>query len=341
MYIGTYTRGDSKGIYSYRFDPASGKLTEVGVAAEMGNPSFLYLTPNGKRVYAVGEASSGIVAAFDASGDGKLTKINEKESGGNGPCHIVADKAGKVVLVAHYGSGSVAAFKIDSKGGIGDRTALVQHEGSSVDQNRQSGPHAHSVTLSKSEKFVVVGDLGLDQYVVYALDANKGTLTKHSAAKTKPGGGPRHFSFAPDFKHAYGVLEMGGEMTAFVWDEGKGELKEIQTLSTLPADYSGPKSCAEVLVHPTGRFVYSSNRGHDSIAHFVVEAGGKLSFEGTTPSGGKTPRNFRIHPSGNWLIAANQDGGNLVVFKIDKSTGKLTPSGEQAKVPFPVCIKFA
>jgi 6-phosphogluconolactonase len=341
VFVGTYTRGDSKGIYSYRFNPASGKLTEIGLAAEIPNPSFIYVTPNGQRLYAVGEARQGMLTGFKIDrASGKLTQINQQVSGGDGPCHLNADPSGKLMVVVHYGSGSTAAFPIKADGSVGERTALVQHKGSSADPRRQSGPHAHSVNFSKNGKYAVIADLGLDQYIVYAVDATKGTLAEHSVTKVKPGSGPRHFSFHPNYKFAYGDYELTGEVGAFQWDDAAGKLTHIQTLSTLPADYTGPKSCAEILVHPTGKFVYVSNRGHDSIAMYSTAADGKLTFLGTAPTEGKTPRNFRIDPSGAWLIAANQDGGNMVVFKVDQTTGKLTSTGEQVKVPFPVSIKF-
>jgi 6-phosphogluconolactonase len=340
VYIGTYTRDGSKGIYVYRFNPSTGKLAQAGLAAESPNPSFLHVTPNGRYLYAVGENEGGIVRAFAVDGkSGKLALLNEQKSGGNGPCHLAADSSDRVLAVAHYGSGSVAAFPLESDGRIGERSALVQHSGSSANQKRQAGPHAHSVNFSKSGKYVVAADLGLDQFLVYAVD-DKGALTQHSVAKVTPGSGPRHFSFHPGYKSAYGVNELSNTVTGFSWDESAGKLTEIQTITTLPADFSGTSYCAEILVHPSGKFVYASNRGHDSIAGFSVGSDGKLTSSGATSTQGKNPRNFRISPSGDWLIAANQDGGNLVVFRIDSTSGKLTPTGEEAKLPFPVCIRF-
>jgi len=341
VYIGTYTRGGSKGIYAYRFNTTSGKLTEAGLGAEVQNPSFLYVTPSGKRLYSVGEAQVGTVTAFNVDrATGKLAKINDQPTGGAGPCHLVADKAGRALIVVHYNSGSVSAFHLKDDGSVGERTALVQHSGTGADKQRQDKAHAHSVNLSKNEQFAVVADLGIDQFIVYKFDAAKGTLTQHSKAEVKAGSGPRHFSFHPNYKFAYGVNEMGSTVTAFDWSESGGTLKEIQTISTLPADFKGSSNCAEILVHPSGKFVYASNRGHDSIAGYTIASDGKLTFMGTTSTEGKTPRNFRIDPSGAWMIAANQDSGNLVVYKIDKANGKLTATGEQAKVPFPVCVKF-
>lgn len=340
-YIGTYTRGGSKGIYAYRFNPQSGKLTDLGVAAETDNPSFLYVTPNGRYLYSVGEAGTGTITSYRIdSGSGKLSQINQRPSGGSGPCHLTADRSGKYIALAHYGSGSTAVFPVGADGSLGEQSALVAHSGSSINKQRQTAPHAHSVNFSKNGKYLVVGDLGIDQYIVYAFDASKGTLTAHSTGKVQPGSGPRHFSFHPGYKFGFGDYEMTSEVGAFQWDESKGALTHIQTISTLPPDFKGNNSCAEILVHPSGKFVYASNRGHNSIAGFSIANDGKLTFLGATSTEGRTPRNFRIDSSGSWLIAANQDSGNMVVFRIDKATGKLAPSGEQAKVPFPVCIKF-
>jgi len=342
MYVGTYTRGGSKGIYGYKFNPATGKLTEIGVAAEVQNPSFLYVTPDGRHLYAVGEASTGMVTAYNVDrATGKLSKLNDEATGGNGPCHLAADKTGRNLVIVHYGSGNVSVFKLKADGSVGERTALVQDTGEpGADKKRQDKAHAHSVNFSKSGKYAVVADLGLDEYIVYELDPAKGTLTKHSTANVKPGSGPRHFNFHPNYKFAYGVNELSSTVTGFDWNEPAGKLTEKQTISTLPADFKGTSYCAEILVHPSGKYVYASNRGHDSLAMFSIASDGKLTSLGTVSVEGKTPRNFRIHPSGAWVIAANQDSGNLVVYKVDKSTGKLTATGEQAKVPYPVCIKF-
>lgn len=341
MFVGTYTRGGSQGIYSYRFNTDTGKLTEAGVAAETENPSFLHITRDGRRLYSVTETSEGTVSSFDVDRTtGKLKLLNTQKSGGRGPCHLTTDSSSRTLVVAHYGNGSVSAFPLKDDGSIGERTALVQHTGSSIDPRRQTGPHAHSVNVSKSDRYAVVADLGLDQYIVYSLDKSKGTLTQTSAAKVKPGSGPRHFSFHPAAKLAYGLNEIASTVTAFEWNETSGTLTEIQTISTLPADFETPSFCAEILVHPSGKYVYASNRGHDSLAMFAVQRDGKLALLGTVSTEGKNPRNFRIHPSGNWVVAANQETGNLVVYRFDKATGKLSPTGEQAKLPFPVCIKF-
>jgi 6-phosphogluconolactonase len=348
VYVGTYTRGGSKGIYVYRFDQGTGKLAEIGVAAETPNPSFLAIHPNGKLLYAVNELSkfhdqpSGSVTAYEMDRTtGKLKMLNDAATGGTSPCHLVVDRTQRNLLLVNYGTGSTAVFRLKPDGSLGERSGFVQHTGSSVDERRQKGPHAHSVNLSKNERFAIVADLGTDEFIVYAFDAGAGTIARHGAAKVKPGSGPRHFHFHPTYKFAYGLNEMGSSVSAFQWDEAKGTLTEIQNITTLPAGFSGTNHCAEILVHPNGRFVYASNRGHNSLAAFAIDkAKGTLTSLGNTSTQGQTPRNFRIDPTGTWLIAANQDSGNVFVYRIDTGTGKLAPTGQEVAVPFPVCVKF-
>lgn len=351
VYIGTYTNNNaSKGIYVFRMDVRSGKLTEIGLAGEITNPSFLTLHQNGQNLYAVSEISNyqgknaGSVTGFTIDrATGKLTKINTVSAKGGTTCHLVVDKTGKNIAVANYGTGSVVSVPIiDGKGTLGEATAFVQHKGSSIDSRRQQGPHAHSVNISADNRFVMVADLGLDQVLVYRLDPAAGSLTPHEPpfAKVTPGGGPRHFNFHPNGKFAYTNQEMGSAVTAFQWDAAKGVLNEIQVISTLPEGASKQgNSTAEVLVHPNGKFLYCSNRGHDSLAMYRIGKDGKLTHFGNTPTQGKTPRNFNIDPSGQWLIAANQNTNNIVVFKVEKN-GALTATGQQFKVGAPVCVKY-
>jgi 6-phosphogluconolactonase len=345
VYVGTYTRGESKGIYAYRFDSGSGKLAEVGLAAETPNPSFLAIHPNGKFLYATNELSSfkeeksGAVTAFRIDkASGKLERLNDQVAGGTLTCHLVVDKSGRNLLAVNYGTGSTAVFRIQPDGSLGERSGYVQHSGSSTHQ-RQKGPHAHSVNLSKTERHAIVADLGTDEYIVYRFDASKGTIARHGATKVKAGQGPRHFSFAPDFKLGYGLNEIGSTVSVFEWNETTAALTETQNITTLPEGFTGTSHCAEIQVHASGKYIYASNRGHDSLAMFAIKQG-KLSPMGQVSTGGKTPRNFRMDPTGNWLLAANQDSGNIVVFRIDKATGKLTPTGTEVKTPFPVCVKF-
>jgi 6-phosphogluconolactonase len=344
MYVGTYTRGASKGIYAYKFQSAGGKLTPIGLAGQTSNPSFLAVHPGGRFLYAVNEDNTGMVSAFAIDpATAKLKLLNQVSSKGSGPCHLSVDKTGKWLFVANYGSGSAAAFPVKADGSLGEASATFQHTGKSVDPQRQGGPHAHVATISPDNHFVWVADLGLDQILSYRIDPAKGGMTPNDPpfAKITPGSGPRHVVFRADAKFAYVVSEMGGTVSVYSYDAAQGVMKDVQTISTLPADYSGPKACAEIAIHPGSKFLYASNRGHDSIAIFKVDAAkGTLTAAGYVPTGGKTPRNFAIDPTGNFLLAANQDSNNVVVFKIDPQTGGLTPTGDTIEIGSPVSLVF-
>lgn len=349
-YIGTYTGSGSKGIYLCKFNARTGEIGEAELAAEVGSPSFLAIHPNQKFLYAVTESAefngkpSGSVSAFaiDAK-TGKLTLLNRQSSQGAGPCHLVVDATGKNVLVANYSAGSIACLPIHEDGKLGEATSAIQHTGTSVNKERQEGPHAHSINVDLGNRFVFVADLGLDKVLVYKLDADKGLLTPNDPPSTSvdPGAGPRHFTFHPGGHFAYVINEMGNTVTAFAYDESRGTLKSLQTISTLPKDFNGTSYTAEVLAHPSGKFLYGSNRGHDSIAVFRIdEKTGKLEFVETESTQGKFPRNFRLDPSGSFLLAENQDSDSIVVFKIDPQTGALSPTGHQTKVVKPCCIRM-
>ncbi len=344
VHVGTYTRQSSKGIYAFRMDKATGKLTSLGLAAETQNPTFQVVHPNGRFLYAANETNQGMVSAFSIdAASGALKLLNSASTKGNGPCHVSLDKAGKWLYAANYGGGSVAAFPVHDDGTVGEASAFFQHAGSSVNAQRQAGPHAHIAALPPDSRYVFVADLGLDEILSYHVDASKGGLAPNDPpfAKVAAGSGPRHVAFRPDGKFAYVINEMLSTVTAFRYDAAHGSMQEIQTLSALPADFTGRNSGAEIAVHPSGKFLYSSNRGHDSIAIFKIDsAKGTLTATGHTPTQGKTPRNFAIDPSGSWLLAANQDSGNVVVFRIDKKTGALAPTGTTVEVPFAVCITF-
>jgi 6-phosphogluconolactonase len=351
-FIGTYTNGPSKGIHAFWLDSKTGKMTSIGLVGEETNPSFLAIHPNRKTLYAVSEVANfqgqkaGAVSAFriDAS-TGGLTLLNRVESKGSGPCFVSVDRTGKNVLVANYGSGSVAVLPLDADGKLKESKSFVQHKGSSANPKRQEGPHAHSINLSPDNRFAVAADLGLDELLVYKFDANAGTITPNDPPfiKMAPGSGPRHFAFHPNGKYGYVINEILLTVTAMSWDARLGEFKELQTITTLPKDTpSSPKfSTAEVQVHPSGKFLYGSNRGHDTIAVFSIDPGkGTLTPVDHTPTQGRTPRNFGIDQTGNYLVAGNQGTNNLVVFKIDQKTGKLTPTGQTFEVGAPVCIRF-
>jgi 6-phosphogluconolactonase len=343
MYVGTYTSGSSKGIYAYKYQPSTGKLTSLGLAAESSNPTFLAVHPNQRFLYAVNENNTGMVSAFaiDAASS-KLKPLNQVSSKGAGPCHLSVDKTGKWLFVANYNSGSVAAFPIKMDGSLGEASASFQHSGKSVNPERQSGPHAHVAAISPDNRFVWVCDLGLDEVRSYRIDAAKGmTPNDPPFAKVEPGSGPRHVVFRADSKFAYVEDEMGASVTVFSYDAAKGTMQQVQVISTLPQGYSGTKSGAEIALHPTSKFLYTSNRGHDSIAIFKVDrAKGTLTAAGTVPTEGKTPRNFAIDPTGNYLFAGNQDSNSMVAFKIDQQTGSLTPTGDKYELGAPVSIVF-
>ena len=350
VYVGTYTGDESKGIYLLELDLADGSLKSLGVAAETKNPSFVAIHPNQRLLYSVSEVSdldgvkTGGVAGFSIDQKtGKLTLLNRQPSGGGGPCHLVVDQTGRNVLVANYGGGSVSALPIQEDGRLKKASAFIQHRGSSVDPRRQGEPHAHSINIDGDNRFAVVADLGLDKVLVYKFDPAKGTLTPNTppSAAVKPGAGPRHFAFHPNGRNAYVINEIGNTVTTFRYDGEKGILDPIQSISTLPADFEGTSHTAEVQVHPSGKFVYGSNRGHDSIAVYSVNPEtGKLTLVEIEPTGGETPRNFGLDPTGQYLLAANQSTGDVFVFSIDQKTGELKATGAKVDVPAPVCLKF-
>ena len=346
--FGSYSTPDKESVHLFQLNLQDGSLKKLNAVDGLTNPSFLKIHPNGKYLYTVNEVStfdgkkSGGVTAFalDVNG-GKLNKINQQPSGDTGPCHLTVDATGKYVLVAHYGGGSTSVLPIKKDGSVGAVVSQIKHKGSSV-HSRQKAPHAHAVHVGPNNKFAFAPDLGIDKVLVFSFDENTGAIaeTKFDGAKLEPGSGPRHFGFHPDGKFAYVINEIKQTVTAFRYNAKRGRLRTLQTLSTVPHPVDG-NSTAEVLVHPTGQFLYGSNRGHNSIAMFRInKKNGKLTALGHESTRGSTPRNFGIDPTGQFLLAANQQSDNVAVFRINQDTGKLKFTGNEIKLSKPVCVRM-
>ncbi|MBC8096342.1 MAG: lactonase family protein [Akkermansiaceae bacterium] len=345
VYFGTYTGPKSQGIYVSRFDAADGKLSAPELAAEIQNPSFLALHPDRRHLYAAGEMSSGgAVSAFmvDAK-TGRLSPLNRQASGGKGPCHLALDATGKSVLVANYGSGSIAALPVKADGALGEPATTIQHAGSSVNAKRQAGPHAHFICASPDNRFALTCDLGLDQILAYDLQPATAKLVPANPpfVRTAPGAGPRHLTFSPDGKFVYVINEMAGSISAFTYEPGSARLTGVQSISTLPGGFTNNNTCAGIAIHPSGKFLYGSNRGHDSIAVFSVDLKtGRLAFVEHQAMDIRTPRHFAIDPTGRWMLVENQSADSVLVFALDGTTGKLKPTDRKISVGSPVCAVF-
>lgn len=349
VFCGTYTRGDSRGIYVGRFDAHSGKISDLALAAESRNPSFLAVHPHQSWLYAVGELAefsgqrTGAVSAFKIDPQsGALKQINQQPSGGTGPCHVSVDPSGRFVLVANYGGGSVASLPIGEDGRLLPPTCVVQQQGRSVHPTRQTAPHAHQIGFNPTGELVLVPDLGLDQVLLFDWEESNGKLVAHQPPflPIPAGSGPRHFAFHPKGSALYVLNELTATVSVFACEKGVPTVL-VWTVSALPPGFSGQNTAAEIAVHPSGRFVYTSNRGHDSVAWFSVgEDGRRLELKGHVPTGGKTPRFIGLDPTGRYLLAANQDSHNVVVFQVDDSTGRPVPTGRQVSVGSPVCLVF-
>jgi 6-phosphogluconolactonase len=342
VFVGTYTGPESKGIYGFKFKPADGSLAPLGLLAETSNPSWVSVHPNGRFLYAANENEKGTVTAFAIDpASGKLTALNTVSSHGAGPCHLSFDRTGKFLFAANYDGGSIAVLPILPDGRLGEATAAVQHHGSGFDKERQAGPHAHFIAASADNRFVYVADLGLDEILSYKFDAAKGTLTPNTPPfyKGHPGAGPRHIAFSPNGKAAYLFNEMGSSVVALDYNGSKGTFKEEQVLSSLPADFKGENSGAEILVDASGKFVYASNRGHESIAVFAVRKRG-LQLVQNASTLGKEPRHFAFDPTGAYMLVENQKSNSIAVFHVDPKTGLLRPNTKMVSVPTPICIAF-
>jgi 6-phosphogluconolactonase len=347
LYVGTYTNGKSEGIYVYRMNPDGGELKHAVTVKGVSNPSFLAVDPKRRFLYAANESGSfagkkggGVTAFAIDRKTGDLRKLNERHSPGV-PCHVSVHPSGRFVLAANYGGGNVVIYPVLAGGLLGEPTDVAQHVGKGADPKRQSEPHAHCIMPDAAGRFAFAADLGIDKVMIYRVDAKNGKLVQNGFAATKAGAGPRHFDFHPSGKFAYVINELDSTLTAFAYDKAKGALTESQTVSTLPPDFSGTSFCADVHVHPSGRFVYGSNRGHDSVVAFAIDQStGKLNLIAHESTRGKWPRNFAVDPAGAFLFVANQNTDNVVAFRIDQQTGKLTATGQTTEIPSPVCLKF-
>ncbi|MBC7828844.1 MAG: lactonase family protein [Chitinophagaceae bacterium] len=347
LFTGTYTSGGSKGIYVYSFNSGTGEFTPVSIAEGVSNPSFLSLSPSGKYLYAVNQNSGGALSevsafSFDRA-TGQLTFINKQPSGGEGPCYISTDATGKWIMVGHYTGGTLTAFQVEKNGGLKSQGQLIAHSGSGVNKQRQEKAHVHAAVFSPDQRLLLVPDLGIDKVMIYRFDPVfwKKPLTpakKQSFVSTKPGSGPRHLTFHPTLPYAYLIEELQGTISVFQYSQDTFKL--LQNISSHPPDYTGAKGSADIHVSPDGKFLYASNRGdaHNLAIFSVNNDNGKLAAKGFQSTMGTVPRNFTIDPTGNYLLVANQQSSNIVIFKRDKLTGQLTATGKEISVPNPVCL---
>ena len=342
VYFGSHTAGPGKGFSASHFDTVTGALSKPEFLLETPAPAYYIIAPGGRRLYSCN--STGFVSAYSIDpASAQLKLINQKPSGGGDPSYISLDRTGRYVFVANYEGGNIAVWALAPDGSLGERTAFVQHTGSSVNPQRQTHAYAHSIRVDPTNRFVLVADLGLDKLFVYKFNVKDGSLTPNDPpfAKSAPGSGARHVEFHPNGRWVYLITEMADTIMLFDWDSKRGALTEVQTVSTLPKDFQGVSTCAEVRVHPSGKFVYASNRGRDSIAVFSVDSKtGKLTFIEDVPSGGKMPRNFDMDPTAHWMLVANYESNNVMVFRIDQQTGKLIPTGQPVTAPSPYCPRF-
>jgi 6-phosphogluconolactonase len=347
VYVGTYTNGKSEGIYLYRMNLTTGEMTHQSTAKGVSNPAFLAIDPSRRFLYAANESNQflgkkggGLTAYAINQTTGALTKLNEVGVPGV-PCHVSVHPSGKYVLAANYGGGNIVICPVRQDGGLAEVSDVAQHTGKGADPKRQDGPHAHCAMLDAAGQYAFAPDLGLDKVMIYKVDQAKGKLLPNGFFATKPAAGPRHFDFHPSGNFAYVINELDSTMVACAYDKTKGTLKELQTVTTLPRGFEGQNYPADIHVHPSGKFVYGTNRGHDSLVAFAIDQqNGRLQLIGHESTWGKLPRNFGIDPTGQFLLAANQNSGTVVSFRIDPATGKLKTAGHVTEIPSPVCVKF-
>ena len=344
VYFGSHSSRPGTGFSLAHFDPDTGVLTKPEFILEAKEPAYFIIHPDGRHLYTCNSGSPGGVSAYAIEPHtGRLTLLNRVLAGGGDTSYLSLDRTARYALAANYDGGNIAAFALRPDGTIGDWSAFVQHTGRSVHPQRQTHAYAHSIITDPANRFVLVADLGVDKLFVYRFDEKTGALTPNTPAfvPTAPGAGPRHVKFHPNGRWVYLINEMASTVVAFNWDAANGALAEFQVISTLPADFAGTSTCAEVEVHPNGKFLYGSNRGHDSLAVFAIDAAtGRLTPVEHVPSGGRTPRNFAFDPTTHWIICTNHGSNNAAVFRVDENTGRLVRTGEPVSVPGPFCVRF-
>lgn len=349
LYIGTFSVRGSEGIYVYDWDLNTGQFQEIQTLSGRESPSFLTIHPNGKYLYSAnregiveGENWGSVSAYAIDQATGKLSVLNDRSAFGAGACHVNTDHTGRLLYVSNYGEGNFTVYPILENGRIGENKYNFQYEGRGPNANRQEKPHLHSAMPSPDNRYVFAADLGTDRLYAYRVKARRAKLkpAKTPWVEIEPGGGPRHFTFHPNGKWVYVAEELSAHVTAFQYNAGRGAMRKIQRLSTLPEGYDDPSFCADIHVHPNGRFLYVSNRGHNSLAIYRIDQQtGRLSLIDTPGVEGNWPRNFLISPDGRWCLVANERSDNIAVFSIDGESGKLTFTGRELNIPSPVCLK--
>jgi 6-phosphogluconolactonase len=344
VYFGSHGSAPGIGFSLARFDTGTGSLTKPEFLLEAKEPAFFVLSADGTRLYTCNSGVPGGLSAYAIEPHtGHLTLLNRGLAGGGDTSFITLDHTGRFALVANYDGGNISAFALRPDGAIGDWTAFDQHSGHSVNPVRQTHAYAHAIVLDPTNRFALVPDLGLDRLYIYRFDERTGRLAPNAPpfAAIAPGSGPRHVRFHPNGRWVYLINEIASTIVAFNWASTTGTLTPFQTASTLPADFKGVSTCAELEIHPNGRFLYGSNRGHDSLAFFAIDQDtGQLALVEQVSSGGKKPRNFALDPTAHWIVVTNEDSSNAVVFRIDAATGRLTRTGDPVAVPSPFCERF-
>lgn len=353
LYVGTYTHhlphlvsANGKGVYVYKLDLKSGELSYQSEVGGLENPSFVTVSPDGKTLFVTSEIDAaepnGLSTYAINPADGSLRHLNSVEANGSSPCYVTVDQIGRYALIANYSSGNVGMYPIRPDGSLGEGADFAQHSGTGPNPDRQEGPHAHCIVIDPTNRYAFAADLGADKIFGYRLNLNDGKLIPHNSFDLAPGSGPRHLVFHPNGRFAFVIQELTSIITALAYEAETGTFTIIETLSTLPADFAGDSTCAEIHVSPDGRFLYGSNRGHDSIVMFRIDQdSGRLTLIGFESTQGKVPRNFAIDPTGAFLLVANQDSDTIVTFKIDPDSGQLHPTDHVAHAPTPVCLKFS